>query len=542
VIDSMLECYLKSIQNLMKVNSLHMASFVSLFVLICSFSPVYAQTSISGTVFYDENENRTLDIGEQGISNVLVSNGSEVVKTDRRGNYTIETEENSILFVIKPRGWQNPSNQNNIPQFFAVNSTEGATGSVYNGFPHTGRLYSPVNFPLYPQEESDQFRVLVFGDTQPRTIEEVNYIAHDSVEEVIGTDAAFGVTLGDLVFDDLNLFEPLNQVIAQVGVPWRHVLGNHDIDFSADDNWNARGAYLRTYGPSWYAFTVGNTHFITIDNIRWITNKNERFYRTGLGEKQMNFVRNFLLQVPDDELVVFMAHIPWVDSTPWADEAEREELFGLMADHGNTITFAAHTHRHYHRFVGEEDSWPGEGEHHMVSMATVCGSWWTGAHDEYGIPHSLMRDGTPTGYGFLDIDGADWKFSFKAARRPADFQMHISAPSEVAVSASDTIDVYANIFNALPDATVEMRVGSDDEWQKMMFTEEPDPIYAAMKMKEDRLIDVDWLRTGDVNENARHLWKKDLPAGLKPGTYTIFIRARDKWHSYEGHRILRVIE
>lgn len=526
----------------MKPYFLERAAFFCLLTLITIISTASAQSIINGTVFHDKNENQVLDPEESGIAGVWVSNGSEITETDPQGRYSIRVEENSVLFVIKPRGWQNPSNQNNIPQFFAINSSEGASGSVYEGLTDTELLNSPVNFPLTPKNESDQFRVLVFGDTQPRTIEEVHYIAYDSVQEVIGTDAEFGVTLGDLVFDDLDLFEPLNQVIGQIGVPWRHVMGNHDIDFSADDNWNARGTYSRTYGPSWYAFTVGNTHFITIDNIRWITNESDRYYRTGLGQEQMSFVRNFLQRVPEDELVVFMAHIPWVDSTPWANEEEREELFGLMAEHGNTITFAAHTHRHYHRFIGEEDGWPGDGKHHMVSMATVCGSWWTGAHDEYGIPHSMMRDGTPTGYGFLEIDGSEWSFTFKAARRPADFQMHISAPSAVTVTAADTTEVYANIFNALPDAVVEMKVGSWDDWQPMTFTEEPDPVYAAMKMKEDRMRVVDWRRTGDVNENARHLWKMDLPEGLEPGTYTIFIRAKDSWNSYEGRRIVRIIE
>ena len=515
---------------------------ICLCLIMSNITAVEAQNTVSGTVYHDVNNNQYLDSGEQGIAGVLVSNGSELTETDQAGNYTIDLEDNAILFVIKPSGWQNPSNQNNIPQFFAINSREGAGGMVYDGLMSSKELNSPINFPLYPQEESDEFRVLIFGDTQPRTIEEVNYIAHDSVEEVIGTEANFGVTLGDLVFDDLDLFEPLNQVIGQIGVPWRHVMGNHDIDFSADDNWNARGAYLRTYGPSWYAFTVGSTHFITIDNIRWVVEEGDRYYRTGLGDKQMNFVRNFLQQVPSDELVVFMAHIPWVDSTPWADEKEKEELFGLMADHGNTVTFAAHTHRHYHRFIGENDGWLGDNEHHMVSMATVCGSWWTGAHDEYGIPHSMMRDGTPTGYGFLEIDGGDWSFSFKAARRPADFQMHISAPSEISESMADSTQIYANIFNALPDAYVEMKVGESGDWLGMHYTEEPDPVYSAMKQREDQLAEVTWRRTGEVNENARHLWKREVPEGLTPGTYTIFIRATDKWHTYEARRIIRVME
>jgi len=182
-----------------------------------NITAVEAQNTVSGTVYHDVNNNQYLDSGEQGIAGVLVSNGSELTETDQAGNYTIDLEDNAILFVIKPSGWQNPSNQNNIPQFFAINSREGAGGMVYDGLMSSKELNSPINFPLYPQEESDEFRVLIFGDTQPRTIEEVNYIAHDSVEEVIGTEANFGVTLGDLVFDDLDLFEPLNQVIGQIG-------------------------------------------------------------------------------------------------------------------------------------------------------------------------------------------------------------------------------------------------------------------------------------------------------------------------------------
>jgi hypothetical protein len=281
---------------------------------------------------------------------------------------------------------------------------------------------------------------------------------------------------------------------------------------------------------------------VVVDNIRWIVEEDDRYYRTGLGEEQMAFVENFLESVPNDELVVFMTHIPWVDSTPWADENEKLELFRLMADHGNTITFAAHTHRHYHRFIGEEDGFIGDEDHHMVSMATVCGSWWDGAHDEYGIPHSLMRDGTPTGYGFLDIDGNDWKFTFKAARRPADFQMHVSAPDEVSVNELGKTTIYANVFNALPDALVEMKIGSGGNWVQMSQNEEPDPVYIAMKEREDQLEDISWRRTGDVNPTPHHLWKSNLPLNLEPGTYTIFVRATDDWHEYNGRRIVRIVE
>ena len=514
------------------------------FILLLLFATVslHSQHLVSGVVFHDQNENGYFDAGESGIAGVMVSNGSDIVRSDENGRYLISAEDESVIFVIKPRGWTTGHDSNNIPQFFSILSTAGAGGFDFEGLEPTGSMPETVNFALIPQEESDTFRVLVFGDTQPRTIEEVNYIAHDSVQEVIGVDAAFGTTLGDLVFDDLDLFEPLNQVIAQVGIPWRHVMGNHDIDFSADTNWDARGTYLRTYGPSWYAFSWGGAHFVAVDNIRWIVEGEDRYYRTGLGEEQFAFITNFLNEVPDDELVVFLMHIPWAGSTPWQDENERQRLFEVMAAHPHTVSFAAHTHLHYHHFLGEDEDWPGSEPHHMVSMATVCGSWWTGAPDEYGIPHSMMRDGTPTGYGFLDIDGADWKFTFKAARRPADFQMHIAAPDQVFDGETSDTEIFANVFNALPEAVVEYKIGTSGSWMPMEYTEEPDPVYMAMHEREQLLPEVTWRRAGNVNPNARHLWKAILPGDLEPGTYTIFVRSEDQWHTYEGRRIIRIIE
>jgi hypothetical protein len=61
-----------------------------------------------------------------------------------------------------------------------------------------------VDFPLYPQREPDRFRALMFGDTQPRDMTEVFYIGRDVVRELIGAPAAFGVVLGDVLFDDLK--------------------------------------------------------------------------------------------------------------------------------------------------------------------------------------------------------------------------------------------------------------------------------------------------------------------------------------------------
>lgn len=519
-----------------------------LLALVCLPGITLAQQTVTGVVFNDKNNNGELDQGETGIKDVLISNGADIVRTDIHGRYSISADDNTILFVIKPSGWTTQIDENNIPQFFTVFSKEGAFGPNYQGLDPTGPIQETVNFALTKQQESDDFRVVVLGDTQPRDLKEINYLAHDSIQELIGVDAAFGTTLGDLVFDNLAIHKQMNEVIGQIGIPWRHVIGNHDIERDGAiskngdetlDNWDVRGPYTRSFGPSYYAFSWGGAHFVAIDNIRWV-DEEDYYYRTGLGEDQMTFIKNFMNEIDEDELVVFMMHIPWVDSTPWLDNDEKQELFDILASHPNTLSLAAHTHRHFHRFIEEEDGWAGNDNHHLVSMGTSCGAWWSGAPDEYGIPHSMMRDGTPSGYAYLDIKGTDYKLTYKAARRPADFQMHLSAPDEVLASDLDIVEVYANVFNALPDASVEMKMGADGDWFPMSHTVEKDPVFKAMRQREHALGNVPWRKANHTNPNPRHLWKASIPE-TEPGTYTIFVRAQDDWHTYEGRRIIRIL-
>ena len=113
----------------------------------------------------------------------------------------------------------------------------------------------------------NRFSVLCFGDTQPRDLAEVDYLAHDVVEELVGADAAFGVTLGDLCFDDLSVLESLVRVVGKVGVPWHHVMGNHDMNYDAPTVELEDETYERIFGPSCYAFNRGKVHFIVLNDV-----------------------------------------------------------------------------------------------------------------------------------------------------------------------------------------------------------------------------------------------------------------------------------
>jgi len=217
---------------------LALRSGIALLVLIAALPAAATEMEdpfASGVVFHDRNSNGERDAFDFGVRGVAVSNGRDVVQTDWRGRYRIAVGDDTILFVIKPGGWASPVDDNGLPRFYYIHKPDGSpTDLAYPGVSPTGPLPDQINFPLYRQREPRSFRAILFADPQPRTLEELDLFSRDIIEEVIGTEAAFGMTLGDLVGDDLSLFEPLNQAIGQIGIPWHNVIGNHDMNYHAE--------------------------------------------------------------------------------------------------------------------------------------------------------------------------------------------------------------------------------------------------------------------------------------------------------------------
>jgi len=505
-------------------------------------SGLFAQGSstVKGIVYHDKTGSGSYDPSkDKALKGIAVSNGRDVVVTNKDGYYELPLRNNSAIFVIKPRNWKVPVDQNQMHRFYYMYSPDGVAGKNFSGLTPTGSLPEMVNFPLYPGKEPDSFDVLVFGDTQPRNDKEVYYMEQEVLSEIIGIDVPFGITLGDIVFNDLNLFDHLTRSLSTIGTPMWYVAGNHDNDYSGNTNTEARGAWYKTFGPSYYSFSYGPAHFIVLDNIRMIGEENRHTYRTGLGEDQMEFLRNEIKRMDSDQLLVLCMHIPYEKSSEWESEAEKKDFYELIASHPMSVSLAAHTHRHYHQFIDKEVGYPGVKPHHLVSVGTVCGSWWTGAPDEYGIPHAMMSDGTPNCYTILHIDGNKWNLRWKAPGKPADFQMHIEAPENIFSDDTDGIKVIANIFNALPSAEVKMRIGNEGEWTSMDRRVQFDPSRLAVMEREKQLGEVPWRNLGSIAP-SEHIWVAEQNVKLDPGVYVIYVKAKDDWWEYEGKRLLNV--
>ncbi len=505
-----------------------------------SHSTVNTQTA-QGVVYEDTNGNRRRDPGEAGVADIKVSNGLNIVRTDANGKYALPISDDAIIFIVKPRGWTSPLNASQLPQFYYIHKPQGSPANTkYPGVAPTGPLPTSVDFPLTQQVEPDKFKALMFGDPQPRNLTEVEYIAHDVIEQIIaaeGHDAAFGVTLGDIAFDDLSTFEPLSQAIALIGIPWYNVIGNHDMNLEAPNDELSDETFERVYGPSYYSFDYGATHFLVLDDVTWVgaqEGKKGHFYG-GFGERQLQFIRNDLAAIPAEQLVVLMMHIPLEGAV------DRQELYRLIEQRPAAVSISAHTHYMEHRLIGPEDGWQGPQRHHHIVNVTVCGSWFRGQPDERGIPHATMSDGGPNGYSIMEFDGAKYALEFHAASRGADYQMNIYAPEAVSQTNLASTVILANVFAASENAICSMRVG-ELPWREMEQITVADPNFLAEKKREQALTNRTWTELPEPHATP-HMFRAMLPTELAPGTHQIEVRAVNfDGDEVFGSRIVRVEE
>ena len=153
-----------------------------------------------------------------------------------------------------------------------------------------------------------------------------------------------------------------------------------------------------------------------------------------------------------------------------------------------------------------------------------------------------MSDGAPNGYSIVTFDGKKASFEYKAARKPADYQMEIDAPDEIAAADAEKTEVVVNVFAGSERSTVEMRVDGAGEWAAMERTIRVDPKYARMKEAEKSLGKaIRGLPMKDPDKST-HIWRALLPNIRTPGAHRIEVRTTDVFgQTYVTHRAFRVV-
>ena len=283
-------------------------------------------------------------------------------------------------------------------------------------------------------------------------------------------------------------------------------------------------------------------HFLVLDNIHW-GGKEAKRYWSELGPDQLAFIENDLAHIDKQQLVVVMFHIPiW-------EVKDLSRLAALLKEFPHSLSIAAHTHTQRQHFIDDDTGWQSGKPHHHLVAGTVCGSWWSGVPDEYGVPHTLMRDGTPNGYIIMSLDGSDYSWRYQVARRRPEFQMTIFTPEVVKAADAPATDILANIFNGSERSTVRMRVRGHGDWTPMQREERNDPFFERVKEREATLDarDSEWAKRGDLGlklpkpSASTHIWVAKLPENLPAGSHLIEVETTDMFgQQHVGRRVFRV--
>ncbi|HYF71035.1 MAG TPA: calcineurin-like phosphoesterase family protein [Ohtaekwangia sp.] len=345
----------------------------------------------------------------KGIAGVSVTDGINVVVTDKRGNYSLTTNTTAeFIYISTPKG-------------YAFTNSHGVT-KFYERIIVTAGSFR-ADFELTKLDRDDRLHTfIVWADPQIQTPEDAVLLktvsAPDTKQLVttLGPDAlVHGFGCGDLVWDRFDLFPDYKEAFGQVGIPFFQVIGNHDMDLdSRTDDYSAR-TFKDLFGPTYYSFNRGDIHYVVLDDVFFLGTSKK--YIGYIAERQFAWLEQDLAQVKPGSTVVVSVHIPVNTGVKRRNPLEGEPIGGVVSNRRELYRilkpYKAHImsgHTHFNEKVLEGDN---VIEH---VHGAVCGAWWTGP---------ICYDGTPNGYGVYEVDGSDIKWYHKAVGHDRQHQFRI---------------------------------------------------------------------------------------------------------------------
>lgn len=526
---------------------------LSCCLVLCGFSGTAlsnnAATAACGTavVFEDLDGDGVRDPGEPALPGVAVSDGEAVVRTDATGRFALPRRAGPrTVFAIKPAGFAFAQRADGLPDAWRNVQPETGPALRYGGMPAGTRCADlGLRRETLPPLRAQGLRMVVFGDPQPKSMTDVAYFERDIVDPLVdgalmrmhgfdlkwsGQVADLGISLGDIVDDDLSLYPAMKRATAKLGVPWLHVAGNHDMDLDAARDEDALLTFRHHFGPDTFAWEEAEANIVVLDDVIHQPDAKPA-YIGGFRESQFAFLEQYLATADRSRLLVLAMHIPLfeADGRDTFRDADRERLFALLRGFPKVLVLSAHAHTQRHVLHDARSGWHGAQPLHEYNVGAACGAYWSGMKDAAGIPTATMADGTPNGYARLRVaaDG-DYALSWHAARGQGGDAIGLHAPKVLRRGAYPAFGVYANVFMGRDDTRVEYRVDNGD-WQPMRKVLAPDPALLAENARDDAARSLRGYDRSPEATPSPHLWRGVLPTDLAAGEHVVEVRAFDAW-------------
>lgn len=333
--------------------------------------------------------------GENGVADVLVTDGFDFVRTDADGAWRMKTAPRAeFVYVIIPSGYEMATMADGIVRHYERIER--------------GETPFRADFALNPIGDDTNFTFMVQADPQPHPliVPECFSLLSDAYKDIADEGARIAaeegfmplmLMLGD-VTHEIGYVE-YKDVLNRIGfsVPLFSVPGNHDKELSLDGNATTL-RYRETFGPLYYSFNRGKAHFIMLDNVG-VTG--DGGYSREMSEDEFAWVEKDLSYVDKSTPLVVCGHIPFTYKSA-AKKAYKRLL--TMLEGYNTMLMSGHLHRSFP--LGMYSSTVEERNH-----TSLCGHKWRGP---------VARDGTPNGYYIYHFEGTELSWKFKPTKKDPD--------------------------------------------------------------------------------------------------------------------------
>ena len=316
-----------------------MKTFSFLFILLGVAICTHAQ--FKGSVFVDTNQSGTFDKGDTPLMDVVVTDGRNVAKTNKKGQFTLPGyEKTRFITVTTPAGFE-------TQQFYLP--TQGSNKKTYD-------------FLLTKSERTKSREHSFLQITDTEVTGGLGRWTTDLKRYIDSEKPAFLIHTGDICYE-AGLKMHTKVVNSQtMDCPVYYCLGNHDL---VKGNYGEE-LYESLYGPCWYSFDSGNTHYVVtpIDHGDFPTNYTQ--------EDVYLWLKNDLASMKKGQSLILFNH----------DLFTADDAFVFKGDKNNdshiidfrSFNTKAHIYGHMHyNYVRNQKG-----------IYTLC----TGTLDKGGIDHS----------------------------------------------------------------------------------------------------------------------------------------------------------
>jgi len=366
---------------------------------------------------------RVVDSSSNPIEGVVVSDGTQCVRTMPDGTFYMESTIANVKFVhvSTPSGYM-PTVSGGIPRFYKAKADITPSAGIYDF----------GDFVLTPVANPDRFTLLITADPQPRknnwTLDKIAYksldVCQDLYQELydvasgISGRQVYGICLGDIVHEDMSLYAQYVTALGTLGYPTYNIIGNHDNDPSAANDDAGAVSFESNFGPRNYSFNIGGIHFVMLDNLIMKANPESENKLTsfdqGLTDQIWAWLQADMAFVPTTTKIMVCAHSPMFKLLKGSERTNSAFHAGTRSDKDNgsygygdlfdkydeVHAWAGHTH------VGFNYIYPSNHRHKKIQVHTLArstGELWT---NEY------LAAGTPRGFTVVEVDNGTitWKF------------------------------------------------------------------------------------------------------------------------------------